>query len=147
MIYSEARQGRIFVLRLEDGDVVHESIERFAREQRIRAAALIIIGGADAGSRLVVGPRQGRAATIETMLQVLEETHEVSGSGTLFPDEKGIPLLHLHMACGREAQTVTGCIREGVKVWHVMEVVLFELLDCTAKRVPQPPMGLKFLQP
>jgi predicted DNA-binding protein with PD1-like motif len=145
--FSEARQGRIFVLRLEDGDVVHATIERFAREQGIQAAALIIIGGADAGSRLVVGPREGRADIIEPMTRLLEETHEVAGTGTLFPDENGTPLLHLHMACGREERTITGCIREGVHVWHIMEVVLFELVGCTARRVPQPPMGWKFLEP
>jgi hypothetical protein len=26
MIFSEARQGRVFILRLEDGDVVHEPL-------------------------------------------------------------------------------------------------------------------------
>ena len=47
MKYSQAKQGRVFVIRLEDGDVVHEEIEKFAREKGIKAAALIIIGGAD----------------------------------------------------------------------------------------------------
>ncbi len=147
MKFSEAKQGRIFVIRLEDGDVVHEAIERFAREQQIRAAALIVVGGADAGSRLVVGPQKGRAATIEPMTRLLDEVHEVAGTGTLFPDEDGVPLLHMHMACGREGQTTTGCVREGVKVWHIMEVILFELLDTTARREVQPPMGWKFLEP
>ena len=32
MKYSQARQGRTFVIRLEDGDIVHEKIEQFARE-------------------------------------------------------------------------------------------------------------------
>lgn len=147
MQFSEAKQGRIFVIRLEDGDIVHETIERFAREQEIRAAALIIVGGADAGSRMVVGPEEGRAETIEPMTRLLEEVHEVAGTGTLFPDESGTPLLHMHMACGREGQTTTGCVREGVKVWHIMEVILFELLDTTARRLAQPPMGWKFLAP
>jgi predicted DNA-binding protein with PD1-like motif len=147
MKFSEAKQGRIFVIRLEDGDIVHEAIERLAREQRIRAAALIIVGGADRGSRLVVGPEEGRAATIAPMNLVLDEVHEVAGTGTLFPDENGTPLLHMHMACGREGRTATGCVREGVKVWHIMEVILFELLGCTARREAQPPMGWKFLAP
>ncbi|MBA3036272.1 MAG: DUF296 domain-containing protein, partial [Desulfobacterium sp.] len=30
MKYSEAKQGRIFVVRLEDGETVHEEIEKFA---------------------------------------------------------------------------------------------------------------------
>lgn len=34
MKYSEARPGRIFVLRLEDGEIVHEVIERFALNTR-----------------------------------------------------------------------------------------------------------------
>ena len=147
MKFSEAKQGRVFVIRLEDGDVVHDCIERFAREHRIRAAALIIVGGADAGSRLVVGPEEGRAAPIAPMTHSLEEVHEVAGTGTLFPDENGTPLLHMHMACGREARTITGCVREGVKVWHIMEVILFELVGCTARREAQPPMVWKFLAP
>jgi predicted DNA-binding protein with PD1-like motif len=81
------------------------------------------------------------------MMHRLDEVHEVSGTGTLFPDENGTPLLHMHMACGRDGKTVTGCIREGVKVWHIMEVILFELLDTGARREAQPPMGWKFLRP
>jgi len=147
MQFSQARQGRIFVLRLEDGDVVHETIEAFAHEQGIRSAALIIIGGADKDSRLVVGPREGRGETIEPMLHQLDEAHEVAGTGTIFSDEAGTPMLHMHIACGRGDGALTGCVREGVKVWHIMEVVLFELIDTTARRVPQPPLGWKFLRP
>ena len=40
MKYSSAQPGRIFILRLENGEIVHEEIERFAREQSIKAAAL-----------------------------------------------------------------------------------------------------------
>ncbi len=147
MKYSQASQGRIFILRLEDGEVVHEVIEQFARDNGIQAAALTVLGGADAGSRLVVGPEQGRAEKIQGLEQVLENVHEVAGTGTIFPDETGEPLLHMHMACGRGTSTTTGCIRPGVKVWHIMEVIVFELVETTAKRVIQPPMGLKFLEP
>lgn len=147
MKYSEARQGRVFVIRLEDGDIVHEEIERFARDKSIRAAALIVIGGADAGSRLVVGPEEGRAVPMVAMERTLENVHEVAGTGTLFPDEAGNPMLHMHMACGREGETVTGCVRQGVKVWRVMEVILFELADSTGIRTHEPGIGLKLLKP
>jgi predicted DNA-binding protein with PD1-like motif len=147
MKFSQARQGRIFVLRLEDGEIVHEVIERFAGEQRIAAAALIVLGGADDGSRLVVGPAEDRGLPLEIMEQVLSHAHEVAGTGTLFRDEDGRPLLHMHMACGREGATTTGCIRQGVKVWHVMEVIVFELLDSPARRVVEQPLGLRLLRP
>ena len=32
MKYSEARQGRCFVVRLEDGDILHDELERFAEK-------------------------------------------------------------------------------------------------------------------
>ena len=147
MQYSQARQGRVFILRLEDGEIVHEVLERFATEQKIKAAALTILGGADDGSRLVVGPKEDRLLPLEPMQGRLKNAHEVTGTGTLFPDEDGVPLLHMHMACGREDKTTTGCIRSGVKVWRVMEVIVFELLDCTAQRLVEQPLDLKLLQP
>ena len=147
MKYSQARQGRIFIIRLEDGDVVHEEIEKFARDQSIKAAALIIIGGADKGSKLVVGPEQGRETPVVPMEYILDNVHEIAGTGTLFPNDEGNPVLHVHMACGRKSSTVTGCVRRGVKVWHIMEVILFELVDTTGIRVFEPETGFKLLKP
>lgn len=147
MIYSEAQQGRTFIIRLEDGDIVHESIEAFAAEQGIDRAALIVLGGADRESTLVVGPESSRANPVIPMTHELYDTHEVTGTGTIFPDSTGKPILHMHMACGREENTVTGCVREGVKVWHVMEIILFELTGCTASRQPDPATGFSLLVP
>jgi predicted DNA-binding protein with PD1-like motif len=147
MKYSEAKPGRIFVIRLEDGDIVHEAIESFAKEHAVKAATLVILGGADKGSRLVVGPEDGRAVSVMPMSLTLENVHEVAGVGTLFPDDEGNPVLHMHMACGRDDDTVTGCVRTGVKVWHIMEAVLFELVDNTGVRRFDKITGFKLLQP
>ena len=137
----------MFVIRLEDGDVVHEELERFAREQSIRSAAVIAVGGADAGSRLIVGPDKAREAPVRPLEHILENVHEISGVGTLFPDDTGQPLLHMHMACGREGKTVTGCVRSGVTTWQVMEVILLELVDTRGVRLPDPATGFKLLEP
>jgi predicted DNA-binding protein with PD1-like motif len=147
MKYSEAKQGRVFVIRLEDGDVVHEEIEKFARTHSINAAAMIIIGGADKDSNLVVGPELRDARPVNPMQHTLDDAHEIVGTGTLFPDEEDNPILHMHMACGRKDKTVTGCIRSGVKVWQVMEIILYELVDTTGKRILQPDLGFKLLIP
>ena len=147
MKFSQAQPGRIFVMRLEDGDIVHEEIQNFARSHSIRAAALIILGGADQGSRLVVGPAKDREYPISPMEEVLHRVHEVTGTGTLFPDEQGEPVLHMHMACGRNDRSVTGCVRNGVKTWHVLEIVLFELLESSAVRILDKEIGFKFLVP
>ncbi len=147
MKYSEAKQGRVFIIRLEDGEIVHEVLEQFAVDHGIRAASLIVVGGADDGSRLVVGPLEDRGLPLVPMQAELQNVHEVAGTGTIFCDEEGTPLLHMHMACGRKEETVTGCIREGVKVWRVMEVIIHELLDTSAKRLVEAPLDLKLLHP
>ena len=147
MRYTQAKQGRIFIIRLEDGDIVHEKIEKFSQEESIKAAALIILGGADKDSKLIVGPEHGRREPIIPMEHVLDNVHEIAGTGTIFPDEKGKPILHMHMGCGRKTSSVTGCVRKGVKVWHIMEVILFELVDTTAVRSFDPTTGFTLLRP
>ena len=147
MKHSQAQLGRIFVIRLEDGDIVHEEIERFAREKSIAAASVIVLGGTDQESTLVVGPERGRTTPPVPMEHVLDNVHEVAGVGTLFPDDEGNPVLHMHIACGRSSSTITGCVRRGVKVWQVMEIVLVELVDTTAVRRLDPKTGFALLQP
>lgn len=147
MRYSEAKQGRRFVVRLDDGEILHDEIEKFAIDQGIRAAAVIAVGGADKGSKLVVGPEEGRAEKINPMEHTLADVCEISGTGTIFPDEEGNPILHMHMACGRKGETVTGCVRAGVKVWHVMEIIIDEITDTEAKRTIDESTGFKLLQP
>lgn len=147
MKYAEAKQGRVFVIRLEDGDVVHECIERLAREQDVRSGVLTILGAADIGSTLVCGPQgEGRERPIRPIAQTLEGVHDVTGTGTLFADEQGAPKLHLHMAAGRNGRTLTGCIQKGVTVWRTMEAVLIELTDSSAQRKLNGETGFHLLE-
>ena len=147
MKFSECKQGRTFVIRLEQGDVLHAEIERFAREMCISAGVLVVVGGADKGSTLVVGPERGDTFPVTPMTQILDNVHEIAGTGTLFPDGNGRPILHMHIACGREKTTTTGCVREGVKVWQVMEVILIELTQVKSSRVLDTRTGFHLLNP
>jgi predicted DNA-binding protein with PD1-like motif len=147
MKYSEANQGRTFILRLEDGEILHETIEAFAREHSVKAAAVIALGGADEGSTLVVGPEEGRSKPVIPMEHILDDVHEIAGVGTIFPGKDGKPVLHMHIAGGRNDRAVTGCVRRGVKVWHILEVVLFELVDSSARRVLDNQLGFELLEP
>jgi hypothetical protein len=52
--------------------------------------------------------------------------HEIAGVGTIFPDESGAPVLHMHAAMGRDGVTRAGCIRPGIEVWQLGEVVILE---------------------
>lgn len=53
----EGRLGRVFVIRLDDGDVVPDSIELFAEENGVSIAHVILVGGIRDGE-VVVGPRR-----------------------------------------------------------------------------------------
>jgi len=95
----------------------------------------MVVGGAGNGSRLVVGPKVSRADILEPMEIILDDAHEVTGFGTIFPNENGKPVSHIHLSCGRGDKVITGCTRRGVIVWLVLEVVITELLGTDAKRV------------
>lgn len=146
MKYSEAKLGRIFVLRLEHGDMIPDVIQEFAAKQKIKAAIVHFLGGADTGSKVVVGPEDGTAPKPRPMVTELSGTSEAVGMGTLFINEAGIPKLHLHAAFGRGRETVTGCTREGVMIWHIGEAVIFELLDTAAARKIDPGTGFELLE-
>ena len=145
MQYSQAKQGRVFILRLEDGEILHEVIERFAVEHHIKVASVVALGDAAGGSRLVVGPEDPEARPVPPLHHILSGVHEIAGIGTIFPDEAGNPLLHMHLACGRQDSTVTGCGREGVIVWEVLEVIITELTGIDARRKFDPATGFTLL--
>ncbi|UMZ73786.1 PPC domain-containing DNA-binding protein [Natranaerofaba carboxydovora] len=145
MQYTQAEHGRVFILRLEEGEVLHEEIEKFAREKEVKSAALIAVGGVGEGSKLVVGPEDGDKRPVVPMFHNLDDVHELAGTGTLFTDEEGNPILHMHSSCGRNEETITGCVRSGIKVWQIMEIVMFELIGSSAKRVLDDELGVKLL--
>ena len=135
----------MLVIRLEDGDVVHECVEEAARAEGIARAAVILLGGAAGGSRVVVGPEDGKAQPVVPMERVLYDVHEMAGAGTIFPDESGRPVLHLHAAFGRDDQVTAGCIRAGVRTWVVAEVLVIELTGSQATRRVDPSTGFEVL--
>jgi predicted DNA-binding protein with PD1-like motif len=146
MQYAEGKVGRVFTMRLEDGDLLPESLESFAADQRVECAVVVLLGGAGDGSRLVVGPEPDRGLGIVPLIQVLAGSQEIAAMGTLFPDESGRPVLHMHAALGREGKATVGCTRAGVKVWLVGEVVMMEILGTGGIRKKDPETGFQLLQ-
>jgi uncharacterized protein len=144
--YDEGSIGRLFVLRLEDGEPLNASVEAFSKEHGLSRALAFFLGGAAAGSRVVVGPQAGDGEKIVPLLHALAGTQEMLALGTLFPDESGDPVLHMHAASGREGGATVGCTRAGVTTWLVGEVVLLEITGSTARRVTDPATGFGLLE-
>ncbi len=146
MKYTEGNIGRIFILRLEDGDKIPQTIEDFAKEKLINSGLVFFIGGADKGSKVIVGPQDG---SVEKPIPVIRELHgasEAMGLGTIFIDEEGVPKLHLHSTFGRCLETLTGCTREGVDIWKIGEIVILEMITPSARRKKDSQTGFEFLE-
>ena len=146
MHYTEAKFGRVFVLRLHDGDHLPDILESFAAENNVTTALCFFLGGAKEKSRVVVGPKDGYAIPPEPMVTLLSGVHEACGVGTIFADEEGKPKLHMHASFGRNEKTITGCVRMGVDVWRIGEVVVIELLGAVARRAVDKETGFEFLE-
>jgi len=142
----EGQLGRVFVIRLEDGDVVPKCIERFAEEKGVSVAHVILVGGIGDGE-VVVGPRRSEERPPQPMLLPIDGAHEVAGVGVLAPGEDGRPLLHIHAALGRSGKTTSGCLRPGVTTWLVGEVILYEILGTKVTRIRDEESGFALLEP
>ena len=144
MQWSQGSLGRVFVLRLEQGERVPAVIEDFAREQGIDQALCALLGGIG-GGRLVVGPADGEARPVEPLFHPIQAVQEAAALGTLFPDSQGVPRLHMHAALGRGGGATVGCLRPGVEVWQVAEVVILELKGLAMSRRLDADTGFELL--
>ena len=141
---AEGRPGRVFVVRLEDGDVVPDCLEAFAKDRDIKTAQVVLIGGIG-GGEVVSGPRKTDEMPPDPVLIPVDGAHEVAGVGIIAPDGDGKPVLHIHAALGRGGRTLTGCLRPGVTTWLVAEAVIYEILGVDAKRLFDEKSGFNLL--
>ena len=140
----EGKPGRVFVLRLEDGDIIPECIEHFAEENGISVGQVILVGGVGDG-KIVVGPRKSEERPPEPVLLPVTDAHEVLGVGVIAPGEDGKPILHIHAALGRSGKTMAGCLRPGVTTWLVGEVIIYEITGADVTRVTDEESGFALL--
>ena len=146
MQYTQGQLGRIFALRLEHGDLMPQTLEDFCVEHGVNSGMAIMVGGADDGSKLVVGPEDGNVMPAVPMVTALAGVHEVAAVGLVFAGPDGKPALHMHAASGRNESTITGCIRAGMVTWHVLEIMLLEITGLDAIRLPDQLTGFNLLQ-
>jgi predicted DNA-binding protein with PD1-like motif len=145
MKYSQGSIGRVFVLRLEDGELLNDTLEAFAAEHDVMRGLALYLGGSAAGSRVVVGPDATRDDAVIALVHTLTGAREAFAIGTIFPDESGKPAVHMHGAYGREGDATVGCTRAGLQTWLVGEVVLLEIVGSEARREVDPASGFDLL--
>lgn len=141
---GEGKIGRVFIIRLEDGDMLPNCLEKFAEKKDIKNGFVLLVGGIG-GGQIVVGPRLSDEMPPDPMLLPIDGAHEVAAVGVLAPNEDGRVVLHIHGALGRSGQTKTGCLRPGVSTWLVGEAILYEIIGLNARRVKDKKSGFSLL--
>jgi predicted DNA-binding protein with PD1-like motif len=142
MQYSEGNLGRVFVLRMDHGEDLIASLQKFVKEKKIESCMALFMGALRDG-KAVTGPEAPVIPPVPHY-ESFESAWEVFGMATVYPSSEG-PKLHIHSGLGRGPQTILGCIRERAVVYLVVEVVLFEFSGLKAERIWDEKTGLNLL--
>jgi predicted DNA-binding protein with PD1-like motif len=131
MQYSEGRLGRIFVLRLDDGEDLIASLKKFVSEMEISSCMALFIGALKEG-QVVTGPEEPTIPPVPHW-EEYREGWEVFGMATIYPSSEGLKL-HIHSSLGKGREAMLGCVRERAEVYLVVEAVLFEFSGLNVRR-------------
>lgn len=133
MQYSVGEIGRTIVAKVEHGDDLLASIQELANREKIESAVFFTLGALKS-SKIVVGPREV-VIPPEGIPRFFNDGREILAIGTIFSNEQGAPLLHIHGAMGRQESVLVGCIRYLCEVYLVVEVIIMELKGIQAHRL------------
>lgn len=131
MEYREGNIGRVFVLRVDDGEDILESITALAEEKSIEKAFLFMLG-ACRNSNLVTGPLKDMIPP-EPIWNSFVDPHEIIGIGNIMLENKK-PVVHLHTGLGRDGKASIGCMRKHNEAFMVTEILLLEIDGMDALR-------------
>jgi len=142
MQYRQGSLGRIIVAKIEHGDDLLAELHKLLKVEQIQAGVMLMIGALQDGS-LVVGP-ESCTVPPQPMWREFHDGREILGVATVFT-ENNEPHIHLHASLGRGDEPLTGCIRKETRVYLVVEVILWEILDSEAVRTMDELTGLNLL--
>jgi len=131
MQYTEGQLGRVFVVRIDDGEDMLVSLRQFIYEKAIHAGSVIFLGALMEG-KMVTGPEEPVIPPVPHYV-FFEGGWEVFGVGTIYPGEEG-PHIHYHASVGRAGHALTGCLREKATTYLIVEAVIYEITGLSARR-------------
>lgn len=131
MEYRAGNIGRIFIVRFDHGDDIHEKLKEFALAENIVCASVNVLGAVGSGE-MVTGPK-GPSLPAEPNWSSIEGEWEALAFGLLI-ENNGDKSVHLHSALGRQDMTKTGCVRKNIKAFITVEAVVTEILNVKASK-------------
>ncbi|MDP4180148.1 MAG: DUF296 domain-containing protein [Bacillota bacterium] len=142
MQYREGTLGRVFVVKIEDGDDLIESIKSVAIDAEIKTASFMMLGALKE-AMFVSGPKEP-VLPPEQVWKSFSDGREIMGIGTLYKNDHD-PSIHLHISVGKGDEAHVGCLRENGQVYIVVEVVIFEICGIIAEKIFDKKTGQKML--
>jgi predicted DNA-binding protein with PD1-like motif len=131
MQYTEGQLGRVFVVRIDDGEDMLISLRQFINDKSVNAGSILFLGALMNG-RMVTGPEEPVIPPVPHFV-MFEGGWEVFGVGTIYPGEGG-PHIHYHASVGRSGHALTGCLREKATAYLIVEAVILEFTGLSARR-------------
>jgi predicted DNA-binding protein with PD1-like motif len=131
MQYTEGQLGRVFVVRIDNGEDMLLSLRQFITEKNIQAGSIHFLGALMNG-RMVTGPEEPVIPPVPHFV-MFEGGWEVFGIGTIYPGEGG-PHIHYHASVGRSGHALTGCLREKAIAYLIVEAVIMEFTGLSVRR-------------
>jgi predicted DNA-binding protein with PD1-like motif len=131
MQYSEGQIGRVFVVRIDDGEDLLVSLHRFIADKAIQAGSVTFLGALMEG-KMVTGPEKP-VIPPDPHFVFFEGGWEVFGVGTIYPGDGGAHI-HIHASVGRAGHALTGCLREKAQTYLIVEAVIYEITGLSARR-------------
>jgi uncharacterized protein len=131
MQYTEGQIGRVFVVRIDDGEDMLLSLRQFILDKNIQAGSIHFLGALMSG-RMVTGPEEPVIPPVPHFV-MFEGGWEVFGVGTIYPGDDG-PHIHYHATVGRSGHALTGCLREKAITYLIVEAVITEYTGLSARR-------------
>jgi uncharacterized protein len=131
MQYTEGQLGRIFVVRIDDGEDMLVSLRQFVQDKGVRAGSIVFLGALMNG-RMVTGPEEPVIPPVPHFV-MFEGGWEVFGVGTIYPGEGG-PHIHYHASVGRAGHALTGCLRDKAVTYLIVEAVIYEFTGLSARK-------------
>jgi predicted DNA-binding protein with PD1-like motif len=131
MQYTEGQIGRVFVVRIDNGEDMLHTIRQFVADKNIQAGSIQFLGALMSG-RMVTGPEEPVIPPVPHFV-LFEGGWEVFGVGTIYPGDDG-PHIHFHASVGRSGHALTGCLREEAVTYLIVEAIITEFTGLTARR-------------
>ena len=133
MEYTEAKRGRIFVARIDDGEDIIAELKNIIIKENIKAALVQLIG-ASSKSKAVLGPHKKEYPPNPYWWE-FDDAREILATGIMAWDEDE-PKLNLHSGIGHHNEAKIGCIRTESTVYITIEAVIQEIIAPGLSRKP-----------